>query len=859
MDTTSLSYELRARLTESQAIASRATRRETQGDYEDAFALYIDAVQKYLYLIRNIPNGPLKDQLKEISSKLLNRAQNIKSCRPNLRVPHRDRLSMEEQDLVLQQSQHINKLKFPTWASTINSRRSDAVKSQLASQQPNLNPAQQKSLVDWRSIRHFNPAAELYQIKLTDPTEIVQDLVTDCSLIAAFSVLSNHSNKFHSKLHIACLHPQSPDGYPMLSEDGIYRVKLFLNGTYREVSVCPEIEMVDDRVPIGKNGSMLCAQSRKGDFYWPTLVEKAYMKVLGGYDFIGSNSSVDLHALTGWIPQSIFTTSQDYRSERCWSRIFGSFSKGDCLVTVGTNGNISHALDMVGLVPFHNYAIIDIKEDEKAQRLVTLYNAWNSLQLQSNSSATWTTDLKSALPGISIERRQELVGTFTVTWESLQIYFDAIYLNWNPSLFKFCRTAHFAHNPPPTFRLKFSPQTDSASQSEVWILLTRHFDDQSTDHEKFMSFRVFLDTDENSEDLRDVSAINYGLPPIAATALSNSTHLLSTFVPSESHASYLVTFIFHDNQTPTVLPNEKSAPLSNPIRLTLQIYSHCPIHLSDATSAPRAYVKEFEGQWATRTSGGNHALPSYMNNPMWRIGINGPSSSGSNTRKTVFQASLMAIDDQGAVDSGKSVNIKLVRAGDDGRVYDIERRDLVGDSGSYTPGSAELRVTQILPGKYTLVPSTFESGAVGPFKIKLECDLKLETIEPIPHEGAGMYKRVASSSWAEERELASHWRLTGGKGIVRIKMRLQATSEPGLYPIKLTLLQHRSPGDDGCVISPGMFTNANSGVAIGPMSILFNEDLTYSIKIEALGETCYSGERGYELIVYADKPLNLTR
>lgn len=53
-------------------------------------------------------------------------------------------------------------------------------------------------------------------------------------------------------------------------------------------------------------GKLLAAHTSNRQEYWVTLLEKSFVKLMGGSYFMqGSNPGADLYHLTGWIPETI--------------------------------------------------------------------------------------------------------------------------------------------------------------------------------------------------------------------------------------------------------------------------------------------------------------------------------------------------------------------------------------------------------------------------------------------------------------------------------------------------------------------------------------------------------------------------
>jgi calpain-7 len=172
--------------------------------------------------------------------------------------------------------------------------------------QPRLSKKQKDKGAVWARPAQIFGSPTL--IKFFTFESITQTLVGDCSFVSSLAVCAAWERRFGRTLISRNIYPQR-NGVPVLSPSGKYIVKMYLNGSVRKISI-------DDHLPVIPHSpsTLLCSFSSSGDELWVSLFEKAYIKLHGGYDFPGSTSSIDLHALCGWIPETFHLNKDSARS-----------------------------------------------------------------------------------------------------------------------------------------------------------------------------------------------------------------------------------------------------------------------------------------------------------------------------------------------------------------------------------------------------------------------------------------------------------------------------------------------------------------------------------------------------------------
>lgn len=137
--------------------------------------------------------------------------------------------------------------------------------------------------------------------RVSNRADLVQDLAPDCSVVASLCAIQAREERGYPSLLSNVIYPwDKATNCPAISPSGKYIFCFNFNGSFRKV-------VIDDYLPTSKSNRKLHVVDRNNpNVLWPALLEKAYLKVRGGYEYPGSNSNTDLWVITGWIPEQVF-------------------------------------------------------------------------------------------------------------------------------------------------------------------------------------------------------------------------------------------------------------------------------------------------------------------------------------------------------------------------------------------------------------------------------------------------------------------------------------------------------------------------------------------------------------------------
>eukprot|EP00915_Cephaloidophora_sp_WS-2016_P000442 GHVH01000564.1.p1 GENE.GHVH01000564.1~~GHVH01000564.1.p1 ORF type:complete len:1356 (+),score=186.22 GHVH01000564.1:106-4173(+) len=271
-------------------------------------------------------------------------------------------------------------------------------------------------------------------IDIPQAKTICQGFVGDCSFLSSLAVLAEYERRFHYPVLFSRIYPQLPylrphvgsftsedvdrmalekspfsntvevptelrlqekqcnalGSKPVISPSGMYGVKLYFNGGFRKV-------LVDDQLPVRADGKILVAHSIYRNEFWVSILEKAFLKLMGGSLFMqGSNPCADSHHLTGWICETksfrtdVYGGSPGHKPNSSmaygdaewyeqspywnmiWSNMIRAYLSGRVVVCLGTcdiHDSAPCGLDYPegvsmssGIVAKHAYSVLDMVE-----------------------------------------------------------------------------------------------------------------------------------------------------------------------------------------------------------------------------------------------------------------------------------------------------------------------------------------------------------------------------------------------------------------------------------------------------------------------------------------------------------------
>lgn len=529
---------------------------------------------------------------------------------------------------------------------------------------------------------------------------------------------------------------------------------------------------MDDFLPFDTSRNPCCSYSTSREL-WVSLIEKAYLKVHGGYGFPGTNSGVVLLALAGWMPESFDNSVLRVNARDkadAWQRISEGLSTGDCLVTVST-GEASDTLKEVGLAETHAYAVLEARQVGDI-RLMLLKNPWSTSQTRwrgpfsAVTGECWTPRMREALQYDVEAARVRDYGKFWIPWDDVLRLFDRVSVSWNPAGPKLGMVHHgvcygvlpkrdlpsvypddVAFGDGPQHRLRIAAGT---APRALWLKLSPFFakagfgggdgfdsaevsDDAATDGAR-LTLYIFKSGDS-------------GLGTRVFRFKSRPDRLTPR-TWFRRNTEYLKLTVGADVQDLTLVVGQ--GEFTKKVVYCIDVLCESEVVVAPVLER-LVKVSEANGAWVSEVEPGARRTSSLLfYGPQYSLVL----SECCDVLVSLFTCARKS--ETGAVmeEEPHSVLLRLLEWGEEadhdkhGRI--LKYSNEVSSCPSFTSCSSSLHVPSIKPGRYMIVPATWDGNAMGTFTLSVFTSgprVVLTTLQGLA--GTGLtYRSLVSGTWS---------------------------------------------------------------------------------------------------------------